>query len=649
MTDNALKAISRTDDELRVGNYIVLFGGRDLEGVANDNKNLDGSAGEFFTPNTVLDSSYTKAGALYVDWEHGQGDLGDELLGVVDWKTARVDDQGVFVERVLNRRNQYVQWVEGLIEAGLVGTSSEAEPEGVQKADNGAIERWPLKRDTLTVAPMEPRMLTENTVTALKALGISVPTDTPAPEATPEADQSAAVAAKATNTGTITETITEDIMSEEQTQTAPELDVAAIVAEAAEKAAESAVKAYRAQLEAEPPTNSGIVVVEDEADKAIKARPYKGLGDFLADVIKAGAGDYDPRLLPLRSKDALDEGAFSLNGALGDDYVGSITKSAHARKAVGTGLAEGIGSTGGFLVGTDTQSGILARVYDSGQLLQRVGMDGLSAGSNAMTYNVEAETSRADGSRRGGIRAYWAAEAGSYTASYPTFRQVELKLKKVVGLVYATDEQIQDTSALESYISRILPEELRFVVEDSIINGSGGGQMKGILATGATVSVDKETGQAAATIVSQNIMKMWARMYGPSRRNAVWLIEQSCEPQLMQLSLSVGTGGVPLYTPAGGLSAAPYATIFNRPVLAHESCKAVGTVGDIILMDPQEYQMIEKGGIQSASSIHVAFTTGEQLFRFTYRCDGSPLWASALTPLSAGDTLSPYITLATRA
>jgi HK97 family phage major capsid protein len=415
-----------------------------------------------------------------------------------------------------------------------------------------------------------------------------------------------------------------------------------------ETAADDAVKAYD-KAAAEPPTNSGIVVVEDETDKAIKAKPYKSFGEFLSDVIDAGSGVIDKRLLPLRSTDKVDKGAFSLTAAMGDEFVGSVAKSAFARKAVGTGLAEGLGSTGGFLVGTDTQGGIMSRVYDSGQLLQRVGMDGISANSNSMTYNVEAETSRADGSRRGGIQAYWAAEAGAYTASSPTFRQVELKLKKVVGLVYATDEQLADASVLESYIMRILPEELRFKVEDSILNGTGTGMPKGLLATGATLSVAKETGQQAATIVSENIMKMWARMYAPSRRNSIWLIEQSCEPQLMQLSLAVGTGGVPLYTPAGGLSAAPYATIFGRPVIAHESCKAVGTVGDIWLIDPSEYQMIEKGGIQTASSIHVAFTTGEQLFRFTYRCDGQPLWASALTPLSAGDTLSPYINLAARA
>lgn len=186
--DNALKALSRTDAELRVGNYIVIFGGRDLEGVGSDNINADGSKGEYFTPKTDLSSSYTKAGALYVDWEHRQGELGDELLGVVDWKTAKVDDRGVFVERVLNRRNQYLQWLEGLIDQGLIGTSSEADPEGVEKAADGAIVRWPLVRDTLTVAPMEPRMLTENVVQAFKALGIPVPAQDDKPEPEPETE-----------------------------------------------------------------------------------------------------------------------------------------------------------------------------------------------------------------------------------------------------------------------------------------------------------------------------------------------------------------------------------------------------------------------------------------------------------------------------
>ena len=55
---NPLKTISKSDTELRVGNYMILFGGRDL-------------AGEFFTKNTRFDSNYTDLGMLYEDFEHG--------------------------------------------------------------------------------------------------------------------------------------------------------------------------------------------------------------------------------------------------------------------------------------------------------------------------------------------------------------------------------------------------------------------------------------------------------------------------------------------------------------------------------------------------------------------------------------------------
>ena len=215
--DNALKAIRQTDDELVVGNYIVLFGGRDLEGVASPNVNADGTTGEYFTHDVDLESAYTKAGVLYVDWEHRQGELGDTPLGVVDWKTAQKDEKGWFVERVLSRRNQYVQWLEGLIADGLIGTSSEADPEAVQKRADGAITRWPLVRDTLTVTPMEPRMLTENHLQAFKALGIHpVQDDTgtepePETETAPEADPSAvAVVAARVRAELLLQDITED-------------------------------------------------------------------------------------------------------------------------------------------------------------------------------------------------------------------------------------------------------------------------------------------------------------------------------------------------------------------------------------------------------------------------------------------------------
>ena len=197
---NALKAVSTTGDELRVANYLIVFGGRDLEGIASPQVNPDGSRGEYFTSETNLESTYTKSGVLFVDWEHGtdsEPGPGD-VLGVVDWKTARPDERGVWVERVLNRRSRYVQWLEPLIADGLIGTSSEAVPSEVEKAADGRITRWPLARDTLTVQPMEPRMMTENQLQAFKALGLPVPNDTE-PEAEPEPEHETSPEADAAN------------------------------------------------------------------------------------------------------------------------------------------------------------------------------------------------------------------------------------------------------------------------------------------------------------------------------------------------------------------------------------------------------------------------------------------------------------------
>jgi len=391
-----------------------------------------------------------------------------------------------------------------------------------------------------------------------------------------------------------------------------------------------------------------LTVIEDEADKENKRNPYKTFGEFLLDVKASAEGVTDRRLVALRSSDKSLEGGFSLSGAMGDAFVGSFA-SAKAMKAAPTGIGESIPQAGGLLVGTQRQDSILSRVYESGQLLSRVAMDTIGPNSNGMSYYTEDESSRATGSRRGGVRFYWTAENSATTASAPSFREVELKLKKASAAVYVTEEQLQDSTAMESYIMRILPEEIRWGVEDAIINGTGVGMPLGISSSGAVLSVAKETGQAADTIVYDNLVSMWARLWAPAQSRAIWLHSQDAIPQLMTMTLDVGTGGVPVYMPPGGASATPYGTIFGRPAFVHESAGNLGDVSDLMLIDPTQYQMIDKGGMQSASSIHVRFLEGETVYRFIYRVDGQPMWDSALTPANGGSTLSPFLNLAARA
>lgn len=180
---NHLKALAVTDTQIIAGNYIILWGDedrRDLEGHFSKHVNSDGSKGQWFTPTTELESDYTKSGVLHIDWEHARdpdetGVGGDDIFGTVNWKTARFDENGVFVQRALNRHKQYSRAVKTLLDAGVLGTSSEPIQKGVEIAPTGEILKWPLKRDTLTVTPMEWRMKSDNVLQAMKALSAEFP------------------------------------------------------------------------------------------------------------------------------------------------------------------------------------------------------------------------------------------------------------------------------------------------------------------------------------------------------------------------------------------------------------------------------------------------------------------------------------------
>lgn len=326
--------------------------------------------------------------------------------------------------------------------------------------------------------------------------------------------------------------------------------------------------------------------------------------------------------------------------------------------AVATGgAAAGVPSDGGYLIQKDFATELYSRMSAAGSLsdpglpqVRRIPIT--NPNSDGLEVVLVDETSRATGSRWGGVQVYWGAEADAATAKKPKFRKSTLELKELIGLAYATNKLLADAGALESVFLQAFSEEMAWMKEDARINGTGSGQPKGIVSTtgaSATISVSKETGQDASTVVYENIVKMWARLWSRSRMNSVWLINQDVLPQLMTMTLAVGTGGVPVYTPPGGASAAPYGTIFGRPVVEVEYCKTLGTSGDIILWDPTQYLEIEKGGMQADQSIHVRFTTNENTFRFITRVDGQPMWNSAITPANGSNSQSPQVVLATRA
>lgn len=315
-----------------------------------------------------------------------------------------------------------------------------------------------------------------------------------------------------------------------------------------------------------------------------------------------------------------------------------------------TGANTDVPSEGGFLIAPERSNIIIQRAYDTGAISSLVTRLPIGPNSNGIVLPAIDETSRADGSRFGGIASGWVGQGTTTTAGKPKFRLMEMKLRKLLAFVYGTDELNADAVAFEAWVNQNLPKELMFRVEDAIVNGDGSNKPVGLLNSGAAITVTRNT---VTRVLYEDVSGMWKRMWAPLRSTAVWLADQSIEQELEQMSITIGAGGVlaPIYRPAGvgvtvdGTQGYFPATLYGRPIITHEYGAALGTVGDLILTNLGEYTLIDKGGVDQAVSLHVAFLTDEAVYRFTYRADGQLNWNAPLTPKSGGATLSPVVTL----
>jgi HK97 family phage major capsid protein len=308
---------------------------------------------------------------------------------------------------------------------------------------------------------------------------------------------------------------------------------------------------------------------------------------------------------------------------------------------------EGAGADGGFAVPPEFRRSIWQKVMDDENLITRC--DRLETSSNNMVVPKDETT---PWQSTGGVLAYWEGEGDAATASKPQLKMDTMRLNKLMALVPVSEELLEDAPGLESWLRAKAPAKMRAKVNTAIVRGTGVGQPLGILNSGSLITVTQETSQAAASVLFANVNKMWNRLYGPCRRNAVWLINQDIEPQLDVMEFSPGsTVPIPVYLPPGGVSERPYATLKGRPVLPVEACSTLGTVGDIILVDLMQYAALTKAGqdIRTDVSMHLYFDQALEAFRFIFRVTGQPWWGSTIAPENGSVTRSWAVALETRA
>ncbi|HXH05861.1 MAG TPA: phage major capsid protein [Vicinamibacterales bacterium] len=246
-----------------------------------------------------------------------------------------------------------------------------------------------------------------------------------------------------------------------------------------------------------------------------------------------------------------------------------------------------------------------------------------------------------------GIQASWRAEGTKMTASKIDEKMRQVRLHELFAFVLATEELLADGPRLAARLTRGAARAIRFKASDAIMNGTGAGQPLGWLNSPALVTQAAESGQAADTVVAQNVAKMFARMLPSGLGDARWYINSDVLPQLLTMQL----GNNAVYAlPQVGFVQAPGGFLFGRPVIPVEHCATVGDVGDIQFVSPSGYYAAVRAGegLQFASSMHLFFDYAIQAFRWTFRLGGQPFLSAPVSPAKGSMTKSFFIALAAR-
>jgi HK97 family phage major capsid protein len=326
------------------------------------------------------------------------------------------------------------------------------------------------------------------------------------------------------------------------------------------------------------------------------------------------------------------------------DFLGAVKDASHGKfdPRFKNTMFEKNGEDGGFLI-PETMLGSVAKKLESDEsLLSKTRQ--FSVSGNSLTLQVDENSPWS-----GGLSAYWIAEGASVADSKSKIGLASLKLHKLACMVKVTDELLEDSVALESYIKAMAPEAIMHKINSAIISGNGVGKPMGILNSGFKIAAAKESGQTADTIVAKNVIKMYSKMIPSARAGAAWYINAGCEEQLRLMKDDLGNF---IYlAPGSQLNQSPYGQLLGLPVIPMiGSMPALGDEGDIILCNLSYYYSIVKaGGLKQAVSSHLYFDQSVSAYRFTMRIDGNCPFKSPVTTEFGSHQMSAIVTLADRA
>jgi len=222
----------------------------------------------------------------------------------------------------------------------------------------------------------------------------------------------------------------------------------------------------------------------------------------------------------------------------------------------------------------------------------------------------------------------------------PSFGQRVLTMYKYAAITEFGDELLGDdfTGELPSEVtSAVGGQVVNKINEDITIDGTGSSQPLGAFNTnnGALIKVPRAT---ASTFTAADAFKMYeSHTHGP---NSVWMISRKVLAQLFAMQTTNNT----MVTFLPNLRDKAPATLLGLPVIVSDLLPALGTEGDVALVNGDFYAMGLRQALTVESSIHYKFVNDITTYRFVARAGGIPLPTStyAYKVDGSGNKVNPH-------
>ena len=194
---------------------------------------------------------------------------------------------------------------------------------------------------------------------------------------------------------------------------------------------------------------------------------------------------------------------------------------------------------------------------------------------------------------------------------------------------------------LEKFLMTLFAKSIAWFEEYAFLQGNGAGKPQGMLTAGATLTEERATPPIEVSF--NDVATMWSKLLPSSWSTAIWVFSPSVVPQLLQLK--DGANRAIFISIDQGATKSPVWSLLGRPAFPSEKLPALGTKGDLMLVDPSLYVVGDRMQIEIAASEHVNFLKNQMTWRVLERVDGQPWIENPITLQDGSTQVSPFVAL----